>query len=133
MAFWGAPLADPQHARSAVLAGLGMHKVLEALQPHFKEMGWPPIQIGVGVNSGRMSVGNMGSEIRLAYTVMGDAVNLASRLEGKTKEYGVNMIVGEGTRVEVPDARRTRRVRIIKTPNFVLFVSFVVNEFSTHE
>jgi adenylate cyclase len=103
MAFWGAPLDDPQHARSAVLAGLEMHKVLDALQPHFQEMGWPPIHIGVGVNSGRMSVGNMGSEIRLAYTVMGDAVNLASRLEGITKDYGVNMIVGEGTRAVVPD------------------------------
>ncbi len=103
MAFWGAPLGDPQHARSAVLAGLEMYRALEALQPHFKEMGWPPIHIGVGVNSGRMSVGNMGSEIRLAYTVMGDAVNLASRLEGITKEYGVNMIVGENTRAEVSD------------------------------
>ncbi len=103
MAFWGAPLDDPQHARSAVLAGLEMHKVLDALQPRFQEMGWPPIHIGVGVNTGSMSVGNMGSEIRLAYTVMGDAVNLAARLEGKTKEYGVNMIVGEGTRAEVPD------------------------------
>jgi adenylate cyclase len=114
MAFWGAPLGDPQHARSAVLAGLEMHKVLDPLQPHFKEMGWPPIHIGVGVNSGRMSVGNMGSEIRLAYTVMGDAVNLASRLEGLTKEYGVDMIVGEGTRVEVSDVifRELDRVKV---------------------
>ncbi len=114
MAFWGAPLADPQHARSAVLAGLEMHKVLDPLQPHFKEMGWPPIRIGVGVNSGRMSVGNMGSEVRLAYTVMGDAVNLASRLEGLTREYGVNMIVGEGTRVEVSDVvfREIDRVKV---------------------
>jgi len=114
MAFWGAPLEDPQHARSAVLTGLEMHKVLDALQPHFKEKGWPPIHIGVGVNSGRMSVGNMGSEIRLAYTVMGDAVNLASRLEGLTKEYGVNMIVGEATRAEVPDVvfRELDRVKV---------------------
>jgi len=114
MAFWGAPLPDPQHARSAVLAGQEMYRVLEALQPHFKEMGWPPIHIGVGVNSGRMSVGNMGSEIRLAYTVMGDAVNLASRLEGLTKEYGVSMIVGEVTRAEVPDVifRELDRVRV---------------------
>jgi adenylate cyclase len=103
MAFWGAPLNDPQHARNAVMAGMEMHRTLEELQPHFKERGWPPIHIGVGVNSGRMSVGNMGSEIRLAYTVMGDAVNLASRLEGITKQYGVNMIVGETTRAEVPE------------------------------
>ncbi len=114
MAFWGAPLADPQHARNAVLAGLEMQKALESLQPHFKEKGWPPIHIGVGVNSGRMNVGNMGSEIRLAYTVMGDAVNLASRLEGITKQYGVGMIVGESTRGHVPDVvfRELDRVKV---------------------
>lgn len=103
MAFWGAPLNDPQHARNALLAGMEMHRVLAELQPRFREQGWPPIHIGVGINSGRMSVGNMGSEIRLAYTVMGDAVNLASRLEGLTREYGVNMIVGEETRAAVPE------------------------------
>ena len=114
MAFWGAPLNDPQHARNAVMAGLEMHRVLAQLQPHFKDDGWPPIHIGVGVNSGRMSVGNMGSEIRLAYTVMGDAVNLASRLEGLTKQYGVNMIVGEGTRAAVPEVvfRELDRVKV---------------------
>jgi adenylate cyclase len=114
MAFWGAPLADPQHARSAVLAGLEMHRVLDELQPQFTKNGWPPINIGVGVNTGRMSVGNMGSEIRRAYTVMGDAVNLASRLEGITKQYGVKMIVGEGTRSQVPEVlfRELDRVRV---------------------
>ena len=114
MAFWGAPLSDPQNARNAVLAGLEMHKALESLQPHFKDKGWPPIHIGVGVNSGRMNVGNMGSEIRLAYTVMGDAVNLASRLEGITKEYRVAMIVGESTRIQVPDVvfRELDRVKV---------------------
>jgi adenylate cyclase len=114
MAFWGAPLQDSHHARHAVLAGLEMHRILESLQPHFRDKGWPPIHIGVGVNSGRMNVGNMGSEIRLAYTVMGDAVNLASRLEGITKQYGVNMIVGESTRSEVPDVvfRELDRVKV---------------------
>ena len=114
MAFWGAPLHDPQNARNALLAGLEMHKALDALQPHFRDKGWPPIHIGVGVNSGRMNVGNMGSEIRLAYTVMGDAVNLASRLEGITKQYGVNMIVGESTRSQVPDVvfRELDRVKV---------------------
>lgn len=95
MAFWGAPVDDPEHAAHAVAAALEMQATLAALQPEFKERGWPPIRIGVGLNTGRMSVGNMGSEIRLAYTVMGDAVNLASRLEGITKEYGADIIVGE--------------------------------------
>jgi len=95
MAFWGAPVDDPDHATHAVAAALEMQATLRALQPQFKDRGWPPIRIGVGINTGRMSVGNMGSEIRLAYTVMGDAVNLASRLEGITKEYGADIIVGE--------------------------------------
>jgi len=98
MAFWGAPLADPDHARHGILTALEMHRKLAELQPYFKSRNWPEIRIGVGLNSGRMSVGNMGSSIRLAYTVMGDAVNLASRLEGITKEYGAAIIVGEGTK-----------------------------------
>jgi adenylate cyclase len=103
MAFWGAPLLDPQHARHALLAAMDMVAGLQALQGHFKAKGWPPIQIGVGLNTGEMTVGNMGSEFRLAYTVMGDAVNLGSRLEGLTKEYGVHIIVSEFTRAAVPD------------------------------
>ncbi len=103
MAFWGAPLGDPKHAGNAVLAGMEMQWTMHSLQPHFRSRGWPELHIGVGVNTGRMSVGNMGSEIRVAYTVMGDSVNLASRLEGLTKQYGVGMIVGEGTRSAVPE------------------------------
>lgn len=103
MAFWGAPNPLPDHARNAVLAGIEMQATLKALQPHFKERGWPEIHVGVGINTGRVSVGNMGSEVRVAYTVMGDEVNLASRLEGITKQYGVGIIVGENTRNAVTD------------------------------
>ncbi|HEX6829738.1 MAG TPA: adenylate/guanylate cyclase domain-containing protein [Burkholderiales bacterium] len=103
MAFWGAPLPDPNHARNAVLAGMAMQATLRGLQARFREMGWPEIRAGVGVNSGQVRVGNMGSQMRIAYTVMGDAVNLASRLEGITKQYGVDMVVGEHTRSALPD------------------------------
>ncbi len=103
MAFWGAPLANPEHAHAGVVAGLEMHRVLNELQPKFKEKYKLEIKIGVGLNTGRMSVGNMGSQIRRAYTVMGDAVNLASRLEGITKEYGADIIVGEETMKAAPE------------------------------
>lgn len=103
MAFWGAPLPDSVHARHAIMAALEMQATLKSLQEGFKARGWPEIRIGVGVNTGRVSVGNMGSEVRVAYTVMGDAVNLASRLEGLTRQYGVDIIVGEATRDAVPD------------------------------
>ncbi len=98
MAFWGAPLPAADHARQGIRAALAMHRKLAELQPYFRSRNWPEIRIGVGLNTGRMSVGNMGSQIRLAYTVMGDAVNLAARLEGITKEYGAAIIVGETTR-----------------------------------
>ncbi|MBI1398128.1 MAG: CHASE2 domain-containing protein [Betaproteobacteria bacterium] len=114
MAFWGAPVDDAEHARHAVLAGLEMQKRLAALGPEFEARGWPPLNVGIGVNTGRMYVGNMGSEIRVAYTVMGDAVNLASRLESLTKRYGVTMIVGEATKAALPDVvfRELDRVRV---------------------
>ncbi len=114
MAFWGAPVRDPDHARHAVLAALEMQATLDVLRPQFIARGWPEIRIGVGVNSGVMSVGNMGSEFRMAYTVMGDAVNLGSRLEGITKQYGVGIIVGESTREKVPEVlfRELDRVRV---------------------
>ncbi len=102
MAFWGAPLRDPDHAQYALEAAVGMIENLKQLQVEFQARGWPPIEIGVGLNTGGMTVGNMGSEFRMAYTVMGDAVNLGSRLEGLTKEYGVHIIVGEKTKEKVP-------------------------------
>jgi len=97
MAFWGAPLPDKAHAQNAVLAGLQIIDAVANLETEFARKGWPPIAVGVGVSSGEMNVGNMGSAFRIAYTVMGDIVNLGSRLEGLTKEYGVDMIVSKGT------------------------------------
>lgn len=103
MAFWGAPLHDPEHASHAVKAGMEMIERLNALQNEFSARGWPEIKIGVGLNTGEMTVGNMGSEFRMAYTVMGDAVNLGSRLESLTKNYGVYMIVSEFTKDKAPE------------------------------
>ena len=97
MAFWGAPIFHPHHADQAVGAGLDMLHALDILNVEFEKKGWPEIRIGVGVNTGVMSVGNMGSRFRKAYTVLGDAVNLGSRLEGITKMYGVDMVVSEDT------------------------------------
>ena len=103
MAFWGAPLPDTAHAQNAVLAGLHIIEAVSNLEAVFAKNGWPPIAVGVGVSSGEMNVGNMGSEFRIAYTVMGDTVNLGSRLEGLTKEYGVDMIISEGTAERIGD------------------------------
>jgi len=114
MAFWGAPLADPDHARHALGAAMLMISRLDEVNASFRERGWPEVHIGVGLNTGTMNVGNMGSEFRMAYTVLGDAVNLGSRLEGLTKNYGVDIIVSETTRDAVPDYayRELDRVRV---------------------
>jgi adenylate cyclase len=103
MAFWGAPVADPQHALHSVLAGMAMAGTAEKLNAEFTARGWPAIHIGVGISSGAMRVGDMGSSFRRQYTVMGDAVNLGSRLEGLTKEYGVVVLVAEATVAAVPE------------------------------
>ncbi len=103
MAFWGAPVADERHASHAVCAALEMLSIIDSLQSDFHREGWAEIRVGIGINSGEMSVGNMGSEFRMAYTVMGDAVNLASRLEGLTKQYGVPLIVSEYTAAMAPE------------------------------
>jgi adenylate cyclase len=103
MAFWGAPIKDPDNARHALEAAMDMIAELKNVQIAFEAKGWPPIKIGVGLNTGVMTVGNMGSSFRMAYTVMGDAVNLGSRLESITKQYGVAIIVSEFTKAQVPD------------------------------
>ncbi len=114
MAFWGAPLEDQQHARHALTAAMEMIQRLNELKAEFEARGWPEIKIGVGINTGEMNVGNKGSEFRVDYTVLGDAVNLGSRLEGLTKVYGVDIIVGENTRHAVPEFefRELDRVKV---------------------
>jgi len=114
MAFWGAPMDDPQHARNGVAAALEMQTECQALNQRFAARGWPTLKIGVGLNSGVVRVGDMGSQVRRAYTAMGDAVNVASRLEGRTKYYGVGILVGEGTRNMVKDVafREVDRIRV---------------------
>jgi len=95
MAFWGAPVSNPDHVRDGLEAAMEMQKHIRDLDEPFVKRGWPPLHIGVGLNCGEMNVGDMGSKFRRAYTVMGDAVNLGSRLEGLTKEYGVGILVSE--------------------------------------
>lgn len=103
MAFWGAPLIDAQHAHHAIETALLMQKTVAELKPLFAAHDLPEINIGIGINTGMMNVGDMGSEFRRSYTVIGDAVNLASRLEALTKTYGVGIIVGENTQRNQPD------------------------------
>ena len=115
MAFWGAPLEDARHAEHALAAALELPRALRSLDEPFARRGWPRLNIGVGLATGVMRVGNMGSEFRRAYTVMGDPVNLGSRVEGLTKEYGATVICTESTRNAGPgdwSYRELDRVRV---------------------
>ena len=103
MAFWGAPLEDEQHAYNAVLAAIKMQEATVKLSKAFMARGLPEIKIGIGLNTGIMNVGDMGSSYRRAYTVLGDAVNLGSRLESITKFYGADILVGERTAQLCPE------------------------------
>lgn len=103
MAFWNAPLKDEQHAQNALLTALAMIRKTQQLAPEFAAMQLPEIRIGVGINTGVMNVGDMGSSFRKAYTVLGDEVNLGSRVEGLSKFYGVDILVTESTRDQAPD------------------------------
>ena len=102
MAFWGAPLKDEDHAKNALNAALEMKGSLKNINEKFAKRGWPAIKIGIGINTGNMVVGNMGSSFRMAYTVMGDAVNLGARLESLTKNYGVEIVVSEFVKSQTP-------------------------------
>lgn len=114
MAFWGAPLKDPEHARHALEAAVDMIDTLKTLNPELNELGYPTIEVGIGLNTGPMNVGDMGSHFRRAYTVLGDSVNLGARLEGLTKFYGVKILVGPDTFTAIDDwaFRPIDRIRV---------------------
>ncbi|MDF1485199.1 adenylate/guanylate cyclase domain-containing protein [Ramlibacter sp. H39-3-26] len=102
MAFWGAPVETPGHAALAVQAALEMAQAVHAFNAQSAARGIPRIGIGIGINTGPMCVGDMGSDIRRSYTVIGDAVNLGSRLEGLCKTYGVEIVVSDSTHAQAP-------------------------------
>ena len=113
MAFWGAPLQDEQHAQNSLIAATEMVEAMKQVTADFAEKGWPPIKVGIGISSGPMNVGNMGSAFRMAYTVMGDVVNLGSRLEGQTKNYGANIIISQETEALI-SGFKTRELDLIR-------------------
>jgi adenylate cyclase len=102
MAFWGAPVETRNHAELAVKSALEMSRAVVQINEGHRAKGIPEIGVGIGINTGPMCVGDMGSDIRRSYTVIGDAVNLGSRLEGLSKVYGVAIVVSESARRQAP-------------------------------
>jgi adenylate cyclase len=110
MAFWGAPVPNERHAFDACAAALECQRLLASQRAAAEHSGGTPLRMRVGINTGRMLVGNIGSNERLSYTVIGDPVNVASRLEPLGKLYGVDIIIGEETRIAAGDAIIVRRL-----------------------
>lgn len=113
MAFWGAPISDPDHAYNACKTALEMQEEIDKLRPELENLGFDNFSVRIGLNSGDMTVGNMGSDSRFDYTVLGDNVNLSSRLEGLNKEYGTKILIGEGTYELVKDRIEARLIDIV--------------------
>ncbi|MES0488782.1 MAG: adenylate/guanylate cyclase domain-containing protein [Leptospirales bacterium] len=114
MAFWGAPLEIKEHAYYACISSLRQLQQLNELQIKWKEQGWPSIEIGIGLNTGMAVAGNMGSSHRMDYTVMGDTINLGSRLEGTNKVYATRIIISEHTYAKVKDKIVSRELDSIR-------------------
>ena len=114
MAVWGAPIPQEDHAARACRAAVDMVTRLRDLNRGWQERGWPPLFIGIGLNTGDMVAGNMGSERRLSYTVMGDNVNLGSRLEGLNKMYGTHIICSDATLREARDVVVARELDLVR-------------------
>ena len=120
MAFWNAPLDDERHAHNAMIASLRMIETRDSLNADLKreaeeeDRKYIPLNVGIGVNTGNVCVGNMGSDQRFDYSVLGDDVNLASRLEGQSKTYGVDVVIGENTDIAVRDEFATLELDLIQ-------------------
>jgi len=114
MAFWGAPLPGDDHPVQACRCALAMMKKVDELNVEFAEHGLPQIAIGIGLSTGPMTIGNMGSDEFFAYTALGDRVNLGARLEGQTKSYGVGVIISEDCYTRVKGAMACRELGAIK-------------------
>ncbi|MBI5526507.1 MAG: adenylate/guanylate cyclase domain-containing protein [Deltaproteobacteria bacterium] len=114
MAIFGAPLDQPDHAARCCATALDMMDELKVLRASWKERGLPEINIGIGINTGEMIVGNMGSDVKFEYTVIGDNVNLGSRLEGVNKEYGTNIIISEFTQAQIAGQFAVRELDLIR-------------------
>lgn len=116
MAFWGAPNVQAEHAQLACFSAIDMNKRLVELRQKWETEGSPLINVRMGLNSGPMVVGNMGSVQKLNYTIMGDAVNLASRLEGANKAFGTQMMISETTYqscASLIDVRELDTIRVV--------------------
>jgi adenylate cyclase len=113
MAFWGAPVPNERHAIDACAAALECQRLLAVQRSGAERCGGTPLRMRVGINTGRMLVGNIGSSERLSYTVIGDPVNVASCLEPLGKIYGVDIIIGEDTRIAAGDAIIVRRLDLV--------------------
>jgi len=114
MAVWGAPVPQADHATRACRAALEMMERLDKLNDTIAERGWPKLSIRIGLNSGPMVFGNMGSPGHLSLTVMGDNVNLGARLEGVNKQYGTAILASEATVVAAGDAILTRELDVVR-------------------
>lgn len=130
MAFWGAPIDDENHSQKSIQAAIKMLSTVNKLDEMFIEKGKPSVNIGIGINTGDMNVGDMGSDFRRSYTVIGDAVNLASRLESLTKFYGVDLLVSEFTKQQAPDFNYllVDKVNVLGKDKPVLIYTVMINE-----
>lgn len=113
MAFWGAPVPDENHAYNACITALEMQEKLKELREKWRKLKRPEIKMRIGINTGRVIIGNMGSKVKFNYTVVGDDVNLASRLEGANKEYGTSIMIGEATYNKVKDKFIVRELDLL--------------------
>ncbi len=114
MAFWGAPVENPDHAYYTCVAAIAQYRALQTMKTGWAEKGTTQLDIGIGINTGMAVVGNMGSSRRMDYTLMGDTVNLGSRLEGITKTYGVKIVISEFTYERVKDRVWARELDLVQ-------------------